>query len=61
VNAFYVVNSVHDITYIYGFNEQAFNFQRDNKGKGGRDSDPVKISVQSDSGSNNAAFNVGFY
>jgi extracellular elastinolytic metalloproteinase len=27
VNAFYVVNTVHDITYRYGFTEAAFNFQ----------------------------------
>ena len=36
VNAFYVVNTVHDISYLYGFTEAAFNFQNDNQGKGGK-------------------------
>lgn len=26
-NAFYIVNTIHDITYRYGFTESAFNFQ----------------------------------
>lgn len=30
VNAFYIVNTVHDITYRYGFTEEAFNFQNYN-------------------------------
>ena len=34
---------VHDITYNYGFDENAGNFQIDNFGKGGLDSDPVLI------------------
>jgi extracellular elastinolytic metalloproteinase len=32
VNAFYLVNTVHDITYRYGFTESAFNFQNNNNG-----------------------------
>jgi extracellular elastinolytic metalloproteinase len=30
VNVFYVVNTIHDITYKYGFTEAAFNFQTNN-------------------------------
>ncbi|KAF8600980.1 hypothetical protein BDV93DRAFT_533761 [Ceratobasidium sp. AG-I] len=56
VNAFYVANMVHDVTYKYGFTETAFNFQNDNKNKGGTGNDRVKISVQDSSGTNNANF-----
>ncbi|EAU86463.1 metalloprotease [Coprinopsis cinerea okayama7 len=56
VNAFYVLNVVHDFTYRYGFTEAAFNFQNDNFGKGGRGNDRVTVSVQDSSGTNNANF-----
>ncbi|KAJ6587531.1 Fungalysin metallopeptidase-domain-containing protein [Mycena vulgaris] len=56
VNAFYVVNTVHDIAYRYGFTEEAFNFQFDNLGHGGTENDMVLISVQDASGTNNANF-----
>ncbi|KAJ6587514.1 Fungalysin metallopeptidase-domain-containing protein [Mycena vulgaris] len=56
VNAFYLVNTVHDIAYRYGFTEEAFNFQFDNLGHGGKAGDPVTISVQDASGRNNANF-----
>ncbi|KAG8738370.1 hypothetical protein FRC10_006946 [Ceratobasidium sp. 414] len=56
VNAFYVGNMLHDFTYNYGFNEAAYNFQADNHGKGGAGDDPVWISVQDSSGSNDAKF-----
>ncbi|KAG8754500.1 hypothetical protein FRC12_011169 [Ceratobasidium sp. 428] len=56
VNAFYVVNCMHDLTYRYGFTESAFNFQNDNFGKGGQGNDPVLVSVQDMSGTNNANF-----
>ena len=46
VNAFYVVNTVHDISYLYGFTEDAFNFQNNNFGKGGLENDRIEISVQ---------------
>ncbi|KAL0948150.1 hypothetical protein HGRIS_010766 [Hohenbuehelia grisea] len=55
-NAFYVVNTVHDFTYRYGFTEAAFNFQNNNFNKGGRGNDRVTISVQSSAGTNNADF-----
>lgn len=56
VNAFYIINSVHDLAYRYGFTEAAYNFQQDNFGKGGKAGDRVKISVQDSSGTNNANF-----
>lgn len=56
VNAFYIINTVHDFSYKYGFTENAFNFQSNNFGKGGRGNDPVIMSVQDESGVNNANF-----
>ncbi|KAG8743262.1 hypothetical protein FRC10_012306 [Ceratobasidium sp. 414] len=56
VNAFYVANSIHDVTYRYGFDEASFNFQDDNGSKGGKGNDRVQISVQDSSGTNNANF-----
>ncbi|KAF5346161.1 hypothetical protein D9758_009964 [Tetrapyrgos nigripes] len=56
VNAFYVVNTVHDIWYQYGFTENTFNFQQSNFGKGGAQNDRVLVSVQDSSGTNNANF-----
>ncbi|KAG9127827.1 hypothetical protein FRC07_008837 [Ceratobasidium sp. 392] len=56
VNAFYVANMMHDLLYRYGFTEAAYNFQRDNDGKGGKGNDHVLLSVQDSSGTNNANF-----
>lgn len=56
VNAFYVVNRIHDILYRYGFDEDSFNFQDDNHGKGGAGGDMVTISVHDPAGTNNADF-----
>ncbi|TFY63997.1 hypothetical protein EVG20_g6103 [Dentipellis fragilis] len=56
VNAFYIVNSVHDWSYRYGFTESAFNFQNANFGKGGAQADRVTISVQDGASINNADF-----
>ncbi|KAG8743263.1 hypothetical protein FRC10_012307 [Ceratobasidium sp. 414] len=56
VNAFYLGNMVHDLLYRYGFTETAYNFQRDNGNKGGEENDPVFISVQDASGTDNANF-----
>ncbi|KZV93876.1 hypothetical protein EXIGLDRAFT_612382 [Exidia glandulosa HHB12029] len=48
VNGFYVVNMMHDITYHYGFTENAFNFQGN---------DPIRLFVTSTAyGTNNANF-----
>ncbi|KAG2009451.1 extracellular elastinolytic metalloproteinase [Coprinopsis cinerea AmutBmut pab1-1] len=55
-NAFYVINTVHDFTYRYGFTEAAYNFQQDNYGKGGKGGDRVMIGVQDAMGRNNAVF-----
>ncbi|KAH9911363.1 Fungalysin metallopeptidase-domain-containing protein [Epithele typhae] len=55
-NAFYIVNSIHDISYIYGFTEAGFNFQTNNFGKGGTGNDRVTISVQDSAGIDNADF-----
>ncbi|KAH9477322.1 Extracellular metalloproteinase mep [Psilocybe cubensis] len=58
VNAFYIVNTMHDLTYRYGFTEAAFNFQNNNFGKGGLGNDQVTISVQDAAGTNNADFST---
>lgn len=55
-NAFFVANTAHDILYRYGFTEDAFNFQNDNFGFGGADADLVLVSVQDNSGTDNAQF-----
>ncbi|KII91236.1 hypothetical protein PLICRDRAFT_173122 [Plicaturopsis crispa FD-325 SS-3] len=57
-NAFYAVNTVHDISYLYGFNEKAYNFQNDNFDKGGEGNDRVTISVQDSAGTDNADFST---
>ncbi|KAF8507281.1 Fungalysin metallopeptidase-domain-containing protein [Hysterangium stoloniferum] len=56
VNAFYVMNSMHDITYKYGFTEVAFNFQQNNFGRGGRGGDRVLVTSQDLTLPNNAMF-----
>ncbi|KAJ7093323.1 Fungalysin metallopeptidase-domain-containing protein [Mycena belliarum] len=58
VNNFYLVNSMHDITYRYGFTEAAFNFQTNNFGKGGKAGDRVTSSIQDSAGTNNADFST---
>ncbi|KAI9428469.1 Fungalysin metallopeptidase-domain-containing protein [Lactarius indigo] len=56
VNAFYVVNTVHDFTYRYGFTETTFNFQSNNFGKGGVGNDRITVSTQDAAGTDNADF-----
>ena len=60
VNAFYIVNTMHDVAYRYGFTEDAFNFQTNNFGRGGIDSgsDRVVIQVQPSDRLNNAFFST---
>ncbi|KAF7348902.1 Extracellular metalloproteinase [Mycena venus] len=58
VNNFYVVNTVHDISYRYGFTEKAFNFQQDNFGLGGSSGDRVTASIQDSAGTDNADFST---
>ncbi|KAL0062132.1 hypothetical protein AAF712_010974 [Marasmius tenuissimus] len=56
-NAFYIANSYHDIMYLYGFTEAAFNFQNDNFGRGGTGNDGVHMKVQDAThGTDNAFF-----
>ncbi|PRY56107.1 peptidase YpeB-like protein [Knoellia remsis] len=56
-NLFAMHNRVHDWSYRLGFTETAWNFQRDNYGKGGLGNDPVLGYSQSgaQSGSRNNA------
>ncbi|KAI8058171.1 Fungalysin metallopeptidase-domain-containing protein [Syncephalis plumigaleata] len=56
VNLFYMVNSLHDFFYAYGFDEISGNFQMDNFGKGGKGNDPVIAMTLDDSETNNSAF-----
>lgn len=56
VNAFFIINTVHDVTHRYGFKENTFNFQQNNFGNGGQDGDRVLVSVQDAGGFNNANF-----
>ncbi|KAJ7217451.1 Fungalysin metallopeptidase-domain-containing protein [Mycena rebaudengoi] len=58
VNNFYIVNTVHDIAYRYGFTEDAFNFQNDNLGHGGKGGDHITASIQDASDINNADITV---
>ena len=53
-NLFYANNIIHDITYQYGFDEAAGNFQVNNNGRGGTGNDAVKAQAQDGGGSNNA-------
>lgn len=55
-NLFYLNNEIHDISYKYGFNEAAGNFQTNNYGKGGVGNDAVNAHAQSGAGTNNANF-----
>ena len=58
-NAFVTVNTMHDISYLYGFTELTFNFQNDNFGKGGQGSDRAQLSVQDATAPNNGESNPG--
>jgi extracellular elastinolytic metalloproteinase len=53
-NLFYWNNVIHDINYLYGFDEAAGNFQQNNYGKGGQGNDRVDADAQDGSGKNNA-------
>jgi hypothetical protein len=56
VNLFYMNNLMHDIWYLYGFDEQSGNFQQNNYGNGGLGNDFVIADAQDGSGFNNATF-----
>jgi subtilisin-like proprotein convertase family protein len=55
-NLFYWNNIIHDVTYLYGFDEQAGNFQINTYGNGGLGNDDVRAEAQDGSGTNNANF-----
>ncbi|MCW5519765.1 M36 family metallopeptidase [Aureitalea sp. L0-47] len=53
-NLFYWSNIIHDVVYIYGFDEVSGNFQENNYGNGGLGSDSVDSEAQDGSGTCNA-------
>jgi extracellular elastinolytic metalloproteinase len=54
-NLFYWNNVVHDVQYLYGFDEVAGNFQVNNYGRGGAANDDVRAEALDGSGVNNAS------
>ncbi|KNE72639.1 hypothetical protein AMAG_16401 [Allomyces macrogynus ATCC 38327] len=56
VQLFYMLNTAHDLSYQYGFDEVSGNFQVNNFGKGGRGNDAVIANAQDGSDTNNADF-----
>ncbi len=57
-NLFYWNNVVHDVTFRYGFNEEAGNFQTSNYSGRGRGGDEVQAEAQDGSGVLNANFST---
>ncbi len=55
-NLFYWNNLIHDVLYLYGFDEAGGNFQETNMNRGGLGSDFVYADAQDGSGTNNANF-----
>src|SRR5690606_24234943 len=55
-NLFYWNNIIHDVAYVYGFDEVSGNFQQNNYGKGGSSNDYVMAEAQDGSGTCNANF-----
>lgn len=55
-NLFYMNNMMHDVWYNYGFDEASGNFQSNNYGRGGVQSDSVFADAQDGLGLNNATF-----
>lgn len=55
-NLFFWNNLMHDVWYLYGFDEVSGNFQDNNYGNGGVDDDYVLAEAQDGSGTNNANF-----
>jgi extracellular elastinolytic metalloproteinase len=55
-NLFYWVNILHDLMYVYGFNEEAGNFQEVNYSEEGRGGDSVLALAQNDARNCNASF-----
>ncbi len=57
-NLFYWNNIIHDLSYAYGFDEPAGNFQANNQGRGGSQNDYVIADAQDGQGTNNANFST---
>ncbi|MGB1217244.1 MAG: M36 family metallopeptidase, partial [Saprospiraceae bacterium] len=57
-NAFYWANLMHDIWYMYGFDEASGNFQENNFDKGGIGLDAVEIKILDGSGMGNSYFST---
>jgi len=57
-NLFFWNNRIHDVLYIYGFDEVSGNFQENNYGNGGAAGDRVNADGQDGSGLNNANFST---
>lgn len=55
---FYTVSLVHDLSYRYGFDEVAGNFQQRNFGRGGLGNDAVIANAQDGSGMNNGSSEI---
>ena len=49
---------MHDLSYIYGFNESSRNFQNNNQGRGGAGADYILAESQDGGGINNANFST---
>lgn len=56
LNMFFWTNRMHDFAFVYGFNEQAGNFQMVNYGGKGRSGDPVVCVLESTAAKNIATF-----
>lgn len=57
-NLFYWNNIIHDLSYLYGFDEVSGNFQSNNQSRGGIGNDYVLADAQDGSGSQNANFST---
>ncbi len=57
-NLFYMTNVMHDVFYLYGFDEASGNFQQNNYGNGGIGNDSVRSEAQDGSGTCNANFST---
>lgn len=55
-NLFFWNNTMHDVWYQYGFDEQSGNFQQTNYGSSGDEGDHVFAEAQDGGGANNANF-----
>ncbi len=55
-NLFFWTNIMHDVMYLYGFDEASGNFQENNYGNGGTASDSVWAEAQDGGGTCNANF-----